>query len=172
MNPWSEGSGNIILYYTYVRIIQCHLPNILPINRSHTLACSQNTLLVTITSLLLQPIQLLLCGYICAHKTCCKETVFVESAVVKRSDCILVYGSTTKGVVVKRYDCILVYGSTIKGDVVKRSDCKLVYGSTTKGVVAKRYDCILVYGSTIKGDVVKRSDCIPKVPRCDNRLIK
>ena len=42
---------------------------------------------------------------------------------VKRSDCILVYGSTTKGDVEKRSDCILVYGSTTKGDVVKRSDC-------------------------------------------------
>ena len=52
--------------------------------------------------------------------------------VVKRSDCILVYGSTTKGDVVKRSDCILVYGSTTKGNVVKRSDCILVYGSTTK----------------------------------------
>ena len=29
----------------------------------------------------------------------------------------------TKGDVVKRSDCILVYGSTTKGDVVKRSDC-------------------------------------------------
>ena len=28
-----------------------------------------------------------------------------------------------KGDVVKRCDCILVYGSIIKGDVVKRSDC-------------------------------------------------
>ena len=45
---------------------------------------------------------------------------------IKRSDCILVYGSTTKGGVVKRSDCILVYGSTIEGDVVKRSDC-IVY---------------------------------------------
>ena len=44
---------------------------------------------------------------------------------MKRSDCILVYGSTTKGDVVKRSDCILVYGSTTKGDVVKRSDCIL-----------------------------------------------
>ena len=42
---------------------------------------------------------------------------------MKRSDCILVYGSTTKGDVVKRSDCILVYGSTTKGGVVKRSDC-------------------------------------------------
>ena len=40
----------------------------------------------------------------------------------------------------KRSDCILVYGSTTKGDVVKRSDCILVYGSTTKGVVVKRSD--------------------------------
>ena len=80
--------------------------------------------------------------------------------VVKRSDCILVHGSTTKGGVVKRSDCILVYGSTTKGDVVKRSDCILVYGSTTKGGVVKWSDCILVYGSTTKGDVVKRSDCI------------
>ena len=55
--------------------------------------------------------------------------------IVKRSDCILVYGSTTKGDVVKRSDCILVYGSTTKGDVVKRSDCIPVYGSTTKGDV-------------------------------------
>ena len=39
---------------------------------------------------------------------------------MKRSDCILVYGSTTKGGVVGRSDCILVYGSTTKGDVVKR----------------------------------------------------
>ena len=37
---------------------------------------------------------------------------------IKRSDCIRVYGSTTKGGVVKRSDCILVYGSTTKGDVV------------------------------------------------------
>ena len=37
---------------------------------------------------------------------------------MKWSDCILVYGSTTKGDVVKRSDCILVYGSTTKGDVV------------------------------------------------------
>ena len=43
--------------------------------------------------------------------------------VTNRSDCILVYGSTTKDDVVKRSDCILVYGSTTKGDVVKRSDC-------------------------------------------------
>ena len=57
----------------------------------------------------------------------------------------------TKGDVVKRSDCILVYRSTTKGDVVK---------STTKGDVVKRFDCILVYGSTTKGDVVKRSDCI------------
>ena len=35
-----------------------------------------------------------------------------------------------------RLDCILVYGSTTKGDVVKRSYCILVYGSTTKGDVA------------------------------------
>ena len=27
----------------------------------------------------------------------------------------------------KRSDCILVYGSTTKDDVVKRSDCILVY---------------------------------------------
>ena len=27
----------------------------------------------------------------------------------------------------KRFDCILVYGSTTKGNVVKRSDCILVY---------------------------------------------
>ena len=80
--------------------------------------------------------------------------------VVERSDCILVYGSTTKGDVVKRSDCILVYGSTTKGDVVERSDCILVYGSTTKGGVIKRSDCILVYGSTTKSDVVRRSDCI------------
>ena len=37
---------------------------------------------------------------------------------MKRSDCILVYGSITKGGVVKRSDCILVYGSTTEGDVV------------------------------------------------------
>ena len=67
---------------------------------------------------------------------------------MKRFDCILVYGSTTKGDVVKRSDCILVYGSTTKGDVVKRSDCILVHGSTTKGDVVKRSDCILVYGNT------------------------
>ena len=54
-------------------------------------------------------------------------------------------------------NCILVYGSTTKGDVVK-SDCKLVYGSTTKSGVVKRFDCELVYGSTTKDDVVKRSD--------------
>ena len=46
-----------------------------------------------------------------------------EDGVMKRSDCILVYGSTTKVGVVKRSDCILVYGSTTKGGVVKRSDC-------------------------------------------------
>ena len=57
-------------------------------------------------------------------------------------------------------NCILVYGSTTKGDVVKRSDCILVYGSPTKGDVVKRSDCILLYGSNIKGDIVKRSDCI------------
>ena len=28
---------------------------------------------------------------------------------MKRSDCILVYGSTTKGDVVKRFDCILMH---------------------------------------------------------------
>ena len=44
---------------------------------------------------------------------------------MKRSNCILVYGSTTKGDVVKKSDCILVYGSTTKGDVVKKSDCIL-----------------------------------------------
>ena len=77
---------------------------------------------------------------------------------MERSDCILVYGRTTKGDVVKRFDCILVYGSTTKGDVVKRSDCILVYGSTTKGDVVKRSDCILVYGRTTKGDVLKRFD--------------
>ena len=32
----------------------------------------------------------------------------------------------------KRSDCILVCGSTTKGDVVKRSDCILVHGSTTE----------------------------------------
>ena len=42
---------------------------------------------------------------------------------MKRSDCILVYGSTTKGDVVKRSDCILVYRNTTKGDIVKRSNC-------------------------------------------------
>ena len=42
----------------------------------------------------------------------------------------------------KRFDCILVYGSTTKGDVVKRSDCIPVYGSTTKGDVVMRSDCI------------------------------
>ena len=47
------------------------------------------------------------------------------------------YGSTTKGGVIKRSDCILVYGSTTKG-VVGRSDCILVYESTTKGGVVKR----------------------------------
>ena len=48
----------------------------------------------------------------------------------------------------KRSDCILVYGSTIKGDVVKRSDCILVYGSTTKGDVdalPRRADCIVIF---------------------------
>ena len=88
------------------------------------------------------------------------ETALVKCTVVKKLDCILVYGRTTKGDVVKKFYCILVYGSTIKGGVVKRSDCILVYGSTTKGDVVKRSDCILVYGSTTKGDVVKRSDCI------------
>ena len=42
---------------------------------------------------------------------------YIEGGVVKRSDCILLYGSTTKGDVVKRSDCILLYGSTTKGDV-------------------------------------------------------
>ena len=60
--------------------------------------------------------------------------------VVKRSDCMLVYGSTTKCGVVKRFDCILVNGSTTKGGVVKRSDCILVNGSTTKGDAVKRSD--------------------------------
>ena len=69
-------------------------------------------------------------------------------------------GVLTHTVIVKRSDCTLVYGSTTKGDVVKRSDCILVYGSTTKGDVVKRSDCILVHGNTTKGDVVKRSDCI------------
>ena len=86
-----------------------------------------------------------ICEYICAHKTCCyKETDFVKSTIVQRCDCILVYGSTTKGDVVKRSDCILVYGSTTKGDVVKRSDCILVYGSTTKGDVVKRCNFIMM----------------------------
>ena len=70
-----------------------------------------------------------------------------KGVVVKRSDCILVYGSTTKGNVVRRSDCILVYGSTTKG-VVKRSNCTLVCGSIIKGGVVKRSDCLLVYGST------------------------
>ena len=39
---------------------------------------------------------------------------------MKRFDCIVVYGSTTKGGVVKRSDYIIVYGSTTKGDFVKR----------------------------------------------------
>ena len=63
------------------------------------------------------------------------------------------------GDAVKRSDCILVYGSTNKGDVVKRSDCILLNGSTTKGGVVKRSDWILVYGSTTKGDVVKSTRC-------------
>ena len=42
-------------------------------------------------------------------------------------------GALYKGDVVKRSDCILVYWSTTKGDVVKRSDCILVYGSTIQG---------------------------------------
>ena len=48
---------------------------------------------------------------------------------MKRPDCILVYGNTTKDGVVKSSDCILVYGSTTKGGVMKRSDCScyLVY---------------------------------------------
>ena len=37
--------------------------------------------------------------------------------VTKRSECMLAYGSTTKGDAVKRFDLILVCGSTIKGDV-------------------------------------------------------
>ena len=45
-----------------------------------------------------------------------------KGGVVKWSDCILVYGSTTKRDVVKRSNGILVYGSTTKGDVVKGSD--------------------------------------------------
>ena len=32
---------------------------------------------------------------------------------MKRSDCILVYGSTTKGDVVKRSDCIVKYAGTV-----------------------------------------------------------
>ena len=48
---------------------------------------------------------------------------------MKRSDCVLVYRSTTKGDVVKRSDCILVYGSTTKGSVVKRSDFNVLLGS-------------------------------------------
>ena len=94
-----------------------------------------------------------------SYSNCVSSTTIssVVLCVVKRSDCILVYGSTTKSGVVKRSDCILVYGSTTKGDVVKRSNCILVYGSTTKGDVVKRSDCILVYGSTTKGGVVERS---------------
>ena len=42
---------------------------------------------------------------------------------MKWSDCIIVYGSTTKGDVVERSDCILVYGSTTKSDVVSKSNC-------------------------------------------------
>ena len=79
--------------------------------------------------------------YFCDHKIICfQNTDLVKSAVVKRSDCILVYGSTTKDDVVKRSDCILVYGSTTKGGVVKRSDCILVHGSTTKGDM-KKFNC-------------------------------
>ena len=92
------------------------------------------------------------------YQCMCENTT--KGDVVKRSDCILVYGSTTKGDVVKRSDCILVYGNTTKGDVVKRSDCILVYGSTTKCDVVKRSNCILVYWNTTKGSVVERSDCI------------
>ena len=44
----------------------------------------------------------------------------------------------------RRSDCILVYGSTTKGDVVKRSDCILVYGSTTKGGVVSTVSPVLV----------------------------
>ena len=33
-----------------------------------------------------------------------------ESIGNTRSNCVLVYGSNTKGVVVERFDCILVYG--------------------------------------------------------------
>ena len=40
---------------------------------------------------------------------------------MKRSVCILAYGSTTKGGIVKGPDYILVYGSTIKDDVVKNT---------------------------------------------------
>ena len=47
-------------------------------------------------------------------------------------------------------DCILVYGSTTKGDAVKRSDCILVYGSTTKGDVVNRSDCIICYLCTYR----------------------
>ena len=41
-------------------------------------------------------------------------------------------------VMLSRSDCVLVFGSTTKGDVVKRSDCVLMYGSTSKGGVVKR----------------------------------
>ena len=46
----------------------------------------------------------------------------------------------------RRSNCILVYGNTTRGDVMKRSDSILVCASTTKGDVFKRPDCILVYG--------------------------
>ena len=51
---------------------------------------------------------------------------------MKRSDYIIVYGSTTKGGVVKSSDCILVYGSTTKGGVVKvmLHTCKYMHVQT------------------------------------------
>ena len=35
----------------------------------------------------------------------------------------------------KRYDCILVYGSTTKGDVVKTSDCILCMGALPRAML-------------------------------------
>ena len=44
----------------------------------------------------------------------------------------------------RRSDCIPVYGRTTKGDVVKRSDCMLVYMRTTKGDDIEVF-CIQMY---------------------------
>ena len=53
----------------------------------------------------------------------CSEILAKVIYIVKRPNCILVYGSTSKSGVVKRPNCILVYGSTSKSGVVKRPNC-------------------------------------------------